>query len=226
MPCLTIVNKKGAPLNATAPDPWVPRTRRTSLTARFGQKSPGFTLLELMVVLAIVAIMTTLAVPSFLRLIQSGTMASAANGFLADMRYARSQSIQRGRSVVMCRSNAPEAPSPHCDSDAGAGGAGWVSGWIIFLDTSHDADKQASELLLRVGSPITGIDTILEGAPDASTSFEFTATGRLLNPSSAASLRFGGDAYASAAQRVLCVSPGGHTDIAGNGAASCPSDNP
>lgn len=179
-----------------------------------------------MVVLAIVAILTTLAAPSFLRLIQSSAMSSAANSFLADMRYARSQSIQRGSSVVMCRSNAPEASAPRCGSDAGADGAGWVSGWIVFLDTSHDADKQANELLLRVGSPLTGIDTILEGVPAVSTPFEFTATGRLLNPSSAASLHFGGDAYARDAQRVLCVSPGGHTDIAGNGAASCPSGNP
>lgn len=186
----------------------------------------GFTLLELMVVLAIVAILATLAAPSFTRLVQSNTMSSAANSFLADMRYARSQSIQRGRSVVMCRSNAPEASDPRCDSDAGADGAGWVSGWIVFIDTSHDADKQANELLLRVGLPITGIDTILESTPAASTPFEFTATGRLLNPSSAASLHFGGNAYASVAQRVLCVSPGGHTDIAGNGAASCPSDSP
>lgn len=212
-------------MNATAPISRVLRPHQTALTARFGRKSSGFTLLELMVVVAIVAIMSTLAAPSFLRLIQSNTMSSAANSFLADMRYARSQAIKMGRSVVMCRSNAPEAPSPNCDSDSGTGGAGWVSGWIIFLDTSHDADKQADELLLRVGSPITGIDSILEDDPDASTPFEFTATGRLLNPSSAVSLHFGGDAYPSDAQRVLCVNPGGHTDIAGNGAASCPSDN-
>lgn len=212
-------------MNASAPVFWVSQPRRTSPVARFGRKSPGFTLLELMVVLAIVAIMSMLAAPSFQRLIQSNTMSSAVNSFLSDMRYARSQAIKSGRSVVMCRSNAPEAPSPSCGSDSGTGGAGWVSGWIIFLDSSHDADKQADELLLRLGSPLTGIDTILEGDPDASTPFEFTATGRLLNPSSAVSLRFGGDAYPSDAQRVLCVNPGGHTDIAGNGAASCPSDN-
>lgn len=189
-----------------------------------GRKACGFTLLELVVVLAIVAVLTTLAAPSFIRLIQSNTVSSVVNIFMADMRYARSESIRRGGGVVMCRSDAPEALAPVCNSDAGAGNKGWVSGWIVFLDTDDDADKQADEALLRVQSPINEIDVIVEGAPDASTPLRFTATGRLLNPSSATSLHFGGAHYAADVQRVLCISPGGHARIAGNGAARCPTD--
>ena len=174
-----------------------------------------------MVVLAIVAILTTLAAPSFSRLIKSNAISSVISTFMADMRYARSESIRRGGRVVMCRSDAPEALAPGCSSDAGADGKGWVSGWIVFFDTDNDADKQADEPLLRVQSPITGIDAIVEGDTEASTLLRFTATGRLLKPSSATSLQFGGDNYAEDVQRVLCVSPGGHTRIAGNGAALC-----
>ena len=81
-----------------------------------GKTFRGFTLLEIMVVLAIVAILATLAVPSFTRLIQSNTMSSNVNTFMADMRYARSESIRRGGGVVMCRSDAPEATLPVCNT--------------------------------------------------------------------------------------------------------------
>ena len=54
------------------------------------KKSMGFTLLELMVVLSIIAILTMMAVPSFKQMIQSTTISSAVNTFLADMPYARS----------------------------------------------------------------------------------------------------------------------------------------
>ena len=193
---------------------------------RPGCLASGFTLLELMVVLAIVAILATLAAPSFSQLIKSSAISSAVNIFMSDMRYARSESIRRGGRVVLCRRDAPEALAPGCSSGSGAGEKGWVSGWIVFFDTDNDADKQADELLLRVQSPITGIDAIVEGGTGASTFLRFTATGRLLKPSSATSLQFGGDNYAEDVQRVLCVSPGGHVRIAGNGAALCPIATP
>ena len=184
----------------------------------------GFTLLELMVVLAIVAILTTLAVPSFTRLVQSNTMSSNVNTFMADLRYARSESTRRGGGVVMCRSDAPEAIPPVCNTTSGLGGQGWVSGWIIYLDANSNGVIDAGDLL-RIQSPIARMDSIVENGGGASSIFRFTATGRLFNASSATSLQFGGSAYASDVQRVLCVNPGGRARIAGNGAASCGADS-
>jgi type IV fimbrial biogenesis protein FimT len=177
-----------------------------------------------MVVLAIVAILSTLAAPSFTRLVQSNTMSSQVNTFMADLRYARSESARRGGGVVMCRSDAPEAFHPVCNTTSGPGGRGWVSGWIVYLDANNDGVIDAGDLL-RIQSPIAKLDSIVENGDDASSIFRFTATGRLFNASSATSLQFGGSDYASDVQRVLCVNPGGRARIAGNGAASCGTDS-
>ena len=185
------------------------------------KKSQGFTLIELMVVIAIVAILTTLAAPSFKQLIQSNTISSTVNSFLADMRYARSEAIRRGGGVILCRSDAPEATSPACGTGSGPGGKGWVSGWIIFVDENDEGTRTSTSTstVLRVQSPITSVDSILEAN---STKFQYTATGRLRNLSSGVTtLQFGGNNYANTLQRVVCVSLGGRARIAGDGYASC-----
>jgi type IV fimbrial biogenesis protein FimT len=185
-------------------------------------KSRGFSLLELLVVLAIVAILATLAVPSFKSMIQSSTMSSNVNTFLADMRFARSESIRLGGGVVMCRSNAPEATNPVCNNLSGPGGNGWVSGWIIFHDLNNNGAKEASEPLLRVQAAIKSIDSITESKASPTAMFQFTATGRLLNLNSATSLQFGGNpTFANEVQRKVCINLGGRARIAGDGYASC-----
>ena len=189
------------------------------------KKSMGFTLLELMVVLSIIAILTMMAVPSLKQMIQSITISSAVNTFLADMRYARSESIRRGGGVVMCRSDAPEATDPVCNADSGPGRKGWVSGWIIYIDSNNNGKINPNELL-RVQSPITSVDSIREGSDagsDSSTKFSFTATGRL-NLSAATSIRFGGNEFANTIQRRVCVNLGGRARIVGDGSLLCSGD--
>lgn len=185
-------------------------------------KLRGFTLVELLVVIAIVAVLTTLAAPSFKRTIQSNTISSSVNGFLADLRYARSEAIRRGGGVVMCRSNNPEAASPTCGSGSGTDGNGWVSGWIIFHDLNSNGDKNSVDLVLRAQSPLTSLDSIVETNSSPKYKFRFTATGRLQNLSSATSLQFGGnDNYTNDLQRTVCVSLGGRGRVAGDGTAFC-----
>lgn len=182
-------------------------------------KSRGFTMIELMVVIAIVAILTTLAAPSFKNLIQSNSMAGAVNTFLADMRYARSEALRRGGGVVLCRSDNPEAATPTCSTGAGANG--WVSGWVVYVDQNSNGSIEAPEVL-RVQGPITAIDSIMQTSTGgARNSLAFTATGRF-TLSSTLSLQFGGnDHFTNEAQRVVCVSVGGRARIAGDGYASC-----
>jgi type IV fimbrial biogenesis protein FimT len=185
------------------------------------RNSRGFTLVEVLVVVTIAAILTTLAAPSFTRLIQSTTISSNVNTFMADLRFARSEAIRLGGAVVMCRSDDPELTNPTCGTGSGPGGNGWVSGWIIFQDLNNNGAKATAEPLLRVQSRITSMDSIVEAGGSSSTSIRFTATGRLLNLSSATQIQFGGGNYPNEVQRVLCVSLGGRARIAGNGLSAC-----
>lgn len=191
------------------------------------RQAHGFTLIELMVVMAVTAILATLAAPSFTRLLQSNTISSNVNLFLADVRFARSEAIRLGGAVVLCRSDAPEASSPTCGSGSGPGGNGWVSGWIIFQDLDNDGNKDNSspvDPLLRVQAPITAMDSIVEGGSGSSTKIRFTATGRLFNLSSATQFQFGGGNYSNDVQRVLCLNLSGRARIAGDGTTSCSTD--
>jgi type IV fimbrial biogenesis protein FimT len=180
------------------------------------QKFRGFTLIEVLVVIAIVAILMSLAAPSFKSLIQSNNMTSAVNSFMADMRFARSEAIRRGGGVVMCRSDSPEDATPTCGTGSTVG---WESGWIIFYDENNNGNKASTEPLIRAQGPITTVNTIAESG--AATKFTFTATGQL-KLTSMTSIQFGSDPpFANSAQRIVCVSVGGRARIAGDGTTSC-----
>lgn len=184
-------------------------------------KARGFTLIEMLVTMAVLAILVSLAAPSFKRTIQSNNMSNAVNTFMSDMRYARSEAIRRGGQVILCRTDDPEAAAPSCAATAGGTGKGWATGWIVFQDVDGNGNWSAGDLTLRVQSTLSGIDTILEGTPSASTLFRFTASGRLSDTASAAKVQFGGGNFTTDLQRVVCIGPGGRSRVAGNGSSSC-----
>lgn len=188
-------------------------------------KVRGLTLVELVVTLAIAAILLTLAAPSFTRLVQSTKISGNVNTFMSDLRFARSEAVRRGGAVTMCRSSNPETTSASGPTCGTGSLVGWESGWIIFLDQDNDgtrdfnANLSLDDTILRVQGPITNIDSISEGG--AATAFRFTASGRLLNLSSATQIQFGGGDYANTVQRVVCINLGGRARIAGDSTTSC-----
>jgi len=186
------------------------------------RKVRGFTLVELLVVLVIAGILAAYAVPGIRRMIRSAAMSDAVNTFLADTRYARSEAIRRGGGVVMCRSNAPEAASPVCNTGSGPAVTGWVTGWLIFHDLDGDGDKDTNEPLLRVQGPITSVNSAVES--NASLKLRFVGTGRLRDlTSGAGTFQFGSSPdFSNTDQRVVCISRGGRARIAGDGYAGCP----
>lgn len=85
----------------------------------------GFTLLELMVAVAILSILTGIAVPSFTDTIRNNQIAAVSSDLVAAMALARNEAMKRGVRVSVC---------PAADQDNCADGVDWSKGWIVFVD--------------------------------------------------------------------------------------------
>jgi type IV fimbrial biogenesis protein FimT len=105
----------------------------------------GFTLTELMVVTAIVAILLSIGVPSYRYITYSYRMSSEVNGLLGDLMYARSEAIKEGQWVTTCAS---------VDGLTCSGATAWNTGWIVFSNPANGAQPAAG--ILRMQQKFTG----------------------------------------------------------------------
>ena len=107
-------------------------------------RSAGFTMIELMMTIAIATVVMTLAMPSFRYITNANRIASEINGLLGDMQFARGEAIKEGQGVTVCVSTN--------GLTCAAGDTFWHHGWIVI-------SSLAGVGVLRVQNQFSSTDT-------------------------------------------------------------------
>lgn len=118
----------------------------------------GFTLIELMVTIAVLAILLAVAIPSYQTFVMNSRMASQTNDLITALSLARSEAVKRAANVTVCASSNSTTAIPTCTG-------GWAQGWIV---------RDAGGTPIRVQSALSGASTLSGGI----STITFTANGR------------------------------------------------
>jgi type IV fimbrial biogenesis protein FimT len=179
----------------------------------------GFTLVELMITIAISVILITVGIPGFSAFIRNQVLSAEARQFSMSLALARSQALARKEQISMCKStNQSSCSTLHT--------VHWEDGWILFVDENADGKRQDGELVLRhcAGLPSS---VSLRASDEYTNYIAFASDGRGFGngdptPPTEGTYSFC-DARGAQHARVIAISPIGRARVEGMpGAALCP----
>ena len=160
-------------------------------------KSSGFTLLELMITITVLAILLGIGVPSYQDAIRQNRLATTTNDLLASVAVARSEAVKRGTLVTICPANNNQTDCAVNDQ--------WSNGWIVFADAKGTVGR------VNIGG--AGVDDLIIQRSPPATAAKVTITNPGVNQ---LSYRGDGGANMPPATTMLfvlvpqgCVNPNG-----------------
>ena len=113
------------------------------------RQTQGVTLLEMLVVIAILGVLSALAAPSFTPLIERWRVRQAAENLTSSLYFARSEAIKRGGNVVIRKELTGTNGCP-----LASGTSDWDCGWFVFVDANSNGTlNTGEEVLQRFAAP-------------------------------------------------------------------------
>jgi type IV fimbrial biogenesis protein FimT len=146
-------------------------------------KARGFTLIEMMVAIAIMGIILAIGVPNFIEFVADQRVRAAASDIVSDVNLARAESLKTQRRVVMARAGSTAAGT----GCAPSGGTSWSNGWCIFVDNNKDGVYAATDgdVVIRSFEGYSGRLTLCTSVTDFANSLTFRPDGRVVRTSAA-----------------------------------------
>ncbi|WP_092432024.1 GspH/FimT family pseudopilin [Geopseudomonas sagittaria] len=172
----------------------------STVPGRSRRRQRAFTLIELMVTIAVLAVLMGIAIPSFSEFSLSSRLRSYGTSLVASAQLARSEAIKRNRDVTLCMS----ANGTSC-----ANSGSWEQGWIVLQGATVIHQQQS----LAAGYRVTAVDDV--------TSIAFRPSGVGATQTTLRICR--ASPSAGSQERVVTISATGRTSVEKTTDGSCPS---
>jgi type IV fimbrial biogenesis protein FimT len=132
--------------------------------ATLAQPGSGYSMVELMIVLAIASVLLAIGVPGFSALIRHQKMTTTVNDFFAAVNLTRSEAIRRGMRV---------------DLVPAGDGTDWAKGWVVLVDRNLNQRADAGEQIIFSHGPAPQGMLIKSAFTDSKTHYlAYNGTGR------------------------------------------------
>lgn len=167
----------------------------------------GFSIVELAVTVAIVAIVAAVAFPNFQTVLRTNRVASSSNELASSLSLARIEAMRSPGGAGLCAS-----------SDGSACGTDWNAGWMIWVDNNGNGDRDTGTTPERVVRFVQGRANLGVAETGTTGKVLFDRRGRIRSGTAATINLRPSDACPSGENlvRTLTVSAAGQVRVAKN----------